>query len=211
MKKHKIKPFSLFDSGMGLGILVFTMGIYFLLKNLEPSLLFSSSLMCHLIEWILWDPKILVFQLQDMGVSLAAGFYSLCQKDSEGFKQLFKTQLSVALITEVLKHMVGRVRPNGLDNKSFPSGHTSAAFTGASYIHYRYGLVKALPAYFCASIVGNVRVHKQAHFPTDVFAGAGIAILTAYYLINKKQSADALVEEQIESQKFSQHSIVKLK
>lgn len=200
MKKTNIKIF-LSDCVPGLGILAITMGLYFLLKNLEPSLLFSSPLACNLIEWVLWDPKIIIFRLQDMGVSLAAGFYSICRKDSEGFKQLFKTQLSVAVITEILKHTVRRVRPNGLDNQSFPSGHTSAAFTGASYIHYHYGLIKALPAYFCASIVGNVRVHKQAHFPSDVFAGAGIAVLTAYYMVNKKPSTDSVVKNRASSDK----------
>lgn len=206
MKKTKLKSF-LSNYVIGLGILAITMSAYFLLTNLAPLFLFSSPLVCHLIQWMLWDPKIIVLRLHDIGLSLAAGFYSLCRKDGEGFKQLFKTQLSVGIITGILKYVVKRVRPNGLDNQSFPSGHTSAAFTAASYIHYRYGLLKALPAYFCASIVGNVRVHKQAHFPTDVFAGAGIAILTAYYTVSRKPVTDSVVEELNELQLCSTESV----
>ena len=37
---------------------------------------------------------------------------------------------------------------------SFPSGHTSAAFTGAAFMDYKYGLKYGLPAYILASFVG---------------------------------------------------------
>jgi hypothetical protein len=38
-----------------------------------------------------------------------------------GFKQLLKAQISVGVATETLKHLVGRLRPNGMDHKSFVS------------------------------------------------------------------------------------------
>jgi hypothetical protein len=37
---------------------------------------------------------------------------------------------------------------------SFPSGHTSAAFIGPTFIHQRYGFVQAIPLYMLASFVG---------------------------------------------------------
>ena len=52
--------------------------------------------------------------------------------------------------TEVLKVAVGRERPNGEDNKSFPSGHTSNAFALAAVAERHYGWKIGVPAYLLA-------------------------------------------------------------
>lgn len=188
----QIKPLVV-AAAIGLGILSLQIGIYYgfiyfgITKGMLPFALQS------LIDWVLWDPQIFIFRLHakiaisarlhDAALSTFAFLYSLSQKDWQGIKQLLSTQGLVTGITYLLKRSVGRLRPNGENTYSFPSGHTSGAFTGASYIHQRYGLIKALPAYFVASMVGCIRVHKLAHYPTDVLAGAGIAILTAYSIV----------------------------
>ncbi len=190
---------------IGLSILAFHLSVYHFSIFIGLPPLLASPLFNQLIEWVLWDPKIIVFRLQDMGLSVASACYAVWQKDWQGLKELFTTQVSVALITVFLKNMVGRLRPNGADNHSFPSGHSSAAFTAASYVHQRYGLDKALIPYMCASVIGCVRVYKQAHFPSDVFVGAGIGILTAYNMVTQKSNApvsddtEALVQPSVEA------------
>jgi hypothetical protein len=80
------------------------------------------------------------------------------------------------LLTEGLKYAVNETRPNG-GRHSFPSGHTSFAFTGAEFIRKEYGWGWGIPAYAAASFVGWSRVESNEHYTRDVLAGAAIGIL----------------------------------
>ena len=84
------------------------------------------------------------------------------------------------LIVDRLKIWTDVERPNG-DLRSFPSGHTSKAFTLAHILHKEYGEKSvwfSIGAYSCATSVGLIRVAKNAHWISDVFVGAGIGILS---------------------------------
>ena len=100
--------------------------------------------------------------------------------DDEGESQMYQSFFTTFGITQALKYGVNRKRPNGGDH-SFPSGHTSAAFQGAGFIHARYGWKYAIPAYIGASFVGYSRVYANKHFPSDVWAGAIIGTLSSFY------------------------------
>jgi hypothetical protein len=78
--------------------------------------------------------------------------------------------------TGALKYSVNETRPNG-GAHSFPSGHASAAFTGAEFIRKEYGWGWAAPAYLAASFVAWSRVEADKHYTHDVLAGAAIGIL----------------------------------
>lgn len=80
-------------------------------------------------------------------------------------------------ITQGLKFAVNEKRPNG-GSHSFPSGHTSFAFTGAEFIRKEYGWKWGIPAYLLAGYVGYSRVESNAHYTHDVLAGALIGILS---------------------------------
>jgi membrane-associated phospholipid phosphatase len=83
-------------------------------------------------------------------------------------------------ITESLKFMVGRLRPDASsDRSSFPSGHASTAFTAATLIERNSGLALGIPAYALATLTAYSRVEAGRHFPSDVLAGAAIGTLTA--------------------------------
>lgn len=77
--------------------------------------------------------------------------------DTDGETQMYQSFFTTVAITQSLKYGINKKRPNG-GNHSFPSGHTSAAFQGAAFIHQRYGWSYAIPAYIGASFVGYSRV-----------------------------------------------------
>jgi membrane-associated phospholipid phosphatase len=105
--------------------------------------------------------------------------------DQDGRIQFYKSFSSTVLVTQILKYTVNEERPNGNNTQSFPSGHTSAAFQGASFIHYRYGLKKAILPYMMASFVAYSRVHNKEHYIHDVAAGAFIGAFSNYYFTTK--------------------------
>ena len=73
-----------------------------------------------------------------------------------------------------LKYGIDKTRPNGDCCESFPSGHTSIAFSGATFLAQRYGHKMVIPAYIMASFVGYSRVYADKHYWEDVLAGAAI-------------------------------------
>ncbi|KAJ2080306.1 hypothetical protein H4R24_003181 [Coemansia sp. RSA 988] len=95
--------------------------------------------------------------------------------------------------------------------RSFPSGHTSLAFAGMTYLMYfiagklhlfdRQGHTYKSFAVFMplllAAIIGATRVADNWHHPTDVFVGAAIGICTAtfsyhqYYPLAVSSTCDA--------------------
>lgn len=92
-------------------------------------------------------------------------------------KYLVIAELSTSLITHLLKNTLNVQRPNGGEH-SFPSGHTSQAFSGASVLFMEYNQTSPVLAYSglaVASGVGVLRVLNNKHRVSDVLAGAGIA------------------------------------
>jgi membrane-associated phospholipid phosphatase len=110
---------------------------------------------------------------------------TLYYDNKEGQRQLYKSFATNTLITYGLKYGVKRERPNREDNYSFPSGHTSATFQSASFIHKRYGLKYAIPAYIGVTFVGYSRVDSKSHYKSDVLAGAIIGSLSSFYFTTK--------------------------
>ncbi len=89
----------------------------------------------------------------------------------------------MAAISYPLKHAVGRARPDGSTDDSWPSGHTATAFVGATILHKEYGLTRSpwysAAGYGIATATGVMRVLNNRHWAGDVLAGAGIGILSA--------------------------------
>ncbi|QEC65725.1 phosphatase PAP2 family protein [Mucilaginibacter ginsenosidivorans] len=86
------------------------------------------------------------------------------------------------------KHFTHRLRPNGSDYLSFPSGHTALAFMGAEFMAQEFDAKSPLYgvlAYTIATTTGVFRMYNRDHWFSDVVAGAGLGILStkAAYLI----------------------------
>ncbi len=89
------------------------------------------------------------------------------------------------------KHLVREERPDGSNNLSFPSGHTTTAFTTAHFMFREYqdeNIWLSLSGYPIAVFTGVYRILNDKHWVGDVVAGAGIGILStevAYWLFPK--------------------------
>lgn len=120
-----------------------------------------------------------------------------------------KAVVTSGLITAAIKGTVGRVRPRTMpedpdmyypgrgffnnDRASFPSGHTSAAFASASVLalelskaHPRHSRWITLGLYGAATAVGFSRMYENAHWASDVFAGAAIGTLSGYHAAHQR-------------------------
>ena len=112
--------------------------------------------------------------------------------DEDGRTQFYKSFATTLATTYALKLTIDKKRPNG-GSMSFPSGHTSAAFSGASFIQKRYGWEYGIPAYLAASFVGYSRVEADQHYVEDVLAGAAIGILSTYIFTDSYKEKVAIV------------------
>lgn len=77
-------------------------------------------------------------------------------------------------ITAALKYSVGRTRPDGDGNLSFPSAHAAGASCAAAVLWSRYGPEAGIPAAAAALYTCLSRVNMGRHFPSDVVAGAAL-------------------------------------
>ena len=109
-----------------------------------------------------------------IALPVAAGGWSLYQKDYDGALQLVVSEVISEGVSFGLSHVIREQRPNGADWHSFPSDSTAVAFSAASYLQIRYGWDYGLPAYALAAFVGYSRVEAKQHHWGDVIAGAAI-------------------------------------
>jgi membrane-associated phospholipid phosphatase len=94
---------------------------------------------------------------------------------------LIKTELLMTAFVFPLKKITAVPRPDTGERNSFPSGHTAQAFAAATFLHKEYGKdhpIYSVLAYTTAAGVGILRVLNNRHWASDVFAGAGIGILS---------------------------------
>ncbi|RLD90220.1 MAG: hypothetical protein DRJ09_04960, partial [Bacteroidetes bacterium] len=94
-------------------------------------------------------------------------------------KYLLISNILTAGITHGLKFAVGKSRPNG-GTHSFPSWHTTFAFTNATVVYNEF--IDSSPAlaysgYLFSTTTGVFRMVNNKHWLSDVMVGAGIGIL----------------------------------
>jgi membrane-associated phospholipid phosphatase len=142
-----------------------------------------------------------------IGTPIVLYTIGLIEKDSlTKQKAVFVAQSFVAtsFITYAMKELVKRERPyetypeiDNVTNEnsySFPSGHTSLAFstaTSLSMVYHKWYVI--VPAFVWASTVGYSRMYLGVHYPSDVLAGALVGSGSAFLChklnkwINKKR------------------------
>lgn len=80
--------------------------------------------------------------------------------------------LSIKIGTTALKRLLPERRPNGDDNKSFPSEHAAECTAAAILMTREYTGQLAAAACGLAAVAAFARVAGQKHHPRDVVAGA---------------------------------------
>ena len=115
--------------------------------------------------------------LSTASLAMLAGGLTLLNSDTDGAKQLIYSTVSSVGAAEILKNSVREQRPDKSDNKSFPSAHTTLAFSAAAFVDQRYGdsygsLAPAM--YGLAGLTGLARVQSKSHHFGDVLAGGVI-------------------------------------
>ncbi|SFO48207.1 undecaprenyl-diphosphatase [Chitinophaga sp. YR627] len=97
------------------------------------------------------------------------------------------------LLNTLIKKLVKRPRPFISNthltavyqptSTSFPSGHTSSAFSSATALARAYPKWYVIaPAFLWSSAVGYSRMYLGVHYPSDVTAGAMLGVGTAFGL-----------------------------
>lgn len=116
-----------------------------------------------------------------VGTLAAAGVAAvLAQKDWQGLKQGALAGVTTVGVSLALKYIVKEERPDHSNKHSFPSMHTSTAFTAAAFIQRRYGWKWGAPAYALSTYVGWTRAFARKHHWWDVLAGAAIGTASSY-------------------------------
>jgi hypothetical protein len=95
--------------------------------------------------------------------------------------------LLASIIVTPTKLIVGRPRPDGSNNMSFPSGDVASLAAFVVPIASTFPAVK--PVAFAGVVaVGAVRVANGFHFPSDVLAGIAIGILAGAVVLSTRFS-----------------------
>ncbi len=105
---------------------------------------------------------------------------AIVDKDKKGIVQLGLSTATTIAVNYGLNACVKKQRPDGTGNHAFPSTHTAAAFTGASFLMRRYGWKWGVPAYVISTYVAWGRTYSKKHDWWDVLGGAALGAGSAF-------------------------------
>ena len=151
------------------------------MRFLTSTLLMAIVCLCPVTAWaqsrkaVDTSTDILMF-----APGAAGACVTLLKGDYKGLLQLAESGATAVAASCLLKNVVKKERPDGSDNKSFPSNHATAAFAGAAFLQRRYGWKYGIPAYAVSTYVAWGRVYAKKHDFWDVLAGAAIGAGGAY-------------------------------
>jgi membrane-associated phospholipid phosphatase len=157
--------------------------LHLFLKSIDPPInFFSHGVTLIIIAFVAYlIGKFSNKKLYEAGKALCIGF------------------LTAGIVTQILKHLIGRARPRLTDEllligptlksgyDSFPSGHTAVAFCFA-HILSLYLPGYRIAFYIIAIIIGFERAEDSAHFLSDVLAGAFVGIIIGRIVIKMFRS-----------------------
>ncbi len=120
--------------------------------------------------------------------------------------------INALLVNVLIKNIVARTRPyeviDGLmrlvgeqSDFSFPSGHTSSAFSVAVVMFMLMPKKYGIPALVVATIIAYSRLYVGVHYPSDVLGGfiigalAAVVCVATYRKIGKRNGENFVIDE----------------
>ena len=124
--------------------------------------------------------------------------YALNLSGIQGRNNLGRATVSYAASAVIMGILVNSIkytakveRPDASAKNSYPSGHTSMAFTNATFLHKEFGHISpmySVMGYSMGTFTAVGRGLNNRHWVSDVLAGMGIGILSTelgYFFVNK--------------------------
>jgi hypothetical protein len=90
-----------------------------------------------------------------------------------------------AMVTGTLKYTINRKRPSG-DGHSFPSGHTTSAFSTVPAAWHHTGWKGGIPVTLLAGLTAMGRMEENRHYLSDVIAGAAIGYIVGSAVVSQR-------------------------
>lgn len=137
-----------------------------------------------------------VFRYGSLGAYATAGALAPAPEDAwlktkaKGFSVGGAAILATAGTTQGLKAGIDRERPNGGNERSFPSGHTASSAVGTRLaqdtlryydLNARQGTIANVGLAGLTTATGWARVEAGSHYPSDVLAGAALGNFVAVF------------------------------
>jgi PAP2 superfamily len=97
---------------------------------------------------------------------------------------LLQAQILSEALVQPLKFATHRMRPDGSNHQSFPSGHAAVTFATATVIERHLGWRKSLLGYAIASYVAASRLHDNQHYLSDVVFGAAVGSIAGRTVVH---------------------------
>lgn len=125
-------------------------------------------------NYLRYAPLVAVYGLDLVGIKAKHNFF-----DRSASLLLSAAIMGVSI--GPIKTATNRMRPNGSNSNSFPSGHTATAFMLAEFLNQEYkdrSIWYSVAGYSLAASTGVFRMYNKAHWVSDVVAGAGFGMLS---------------------------------
>ena len=100
--------------------------------------------------------------------------------------------VATGIYTQLIKLISNEPRPNGADNLSFPSGHSSISFSLSASLMDMYGPFAGVPALILATLTAVSRLAANTHWLSDIVFGAtmGYVVGHAYTIHHQGQKSE---------------------
>lgn len=206
--------------GLGSGAIAVLLIAWFVIRPLEGD--FNSAFRTGLadprfrglMDWLSWSGKEL-FPLLLLGLTLVTGFGLGKRRLQVAAVCLLIAYISSSLVTRAGKIGFGRLRPNMAEQyempdtfagptlkaayHSFPSGHTSAAFSVALPVAFAVPAA-APPVFIWASGIALSRTYKNRHYLSDLWGGFFVGLgcsLPAYFLVRDVRRRERIPPQKV--------------
>ena len=185
----------------GTPMLIGGMAIYGADRNLKDSpTAFAKHYGTQFEDYLQYTPGAALLAMKIAGVESRSSWPRLLVSDA------FSAVIMIG-VSENLKRVVDEIRPDGEDDRSFPSGHAAVSYMMATMLHKEYGHISpwiSFGGYAVAATTATSRILHNRHWMSDILVGAGIGVLSTElgYFIGDIIFKEKGISEYFSSQDF---------